>query len=117
MEFPRHVLVRARCAKRWRGHNFDAAAAEGAVGAAVADMFGMRVKTMPELEAFMRRALVRAYSSGLDSNPATAFDPAMGEAFEFHVGIREPLDDATFARVENVVRDAVAKSRNFSLTA
>lgn len=113
--FPHHIVVHARCTKRWRGHNFDAAAAEGAVGAAVADVLGMRVKTTSELEAFMRRALVRTYGQALDPNPALEFDPAVGEAYEFHVGIREALDDSTYARVAQAVREAVGKSRNFSL--
>lgn len=114
MTFPRHLVVRARCSKRWRGHNFDQAAAEGNVGAGVADVLGMRVKTTPELTAFLKRCFVRAYGEGLDPNPAAEFDPAVGERFEFHVGLREPVDDATWARIEAAARDAVARSRNFS---
>ena len=63
----------------------------------------------------MLRALVRTYGQSLDANPALVFDPAVGEQIEFHVGIREPMDEATFARLEQAVRESVAKSRNFAL--
>lgn len=115
MRFPRHVVVRARCSKRWRGANFDRANAEGNVGAAVAAVLGASVRTTADLEAFLRRALVRSYGEALDPNPAAPFDPAAGEAFEFHVGLREEVDDATAARVERAVREAVARSRHFAL--
>lgn len=115
MAFPAHVVVAARCTKRWRGHNFDAAAAEGRLGAAVADALGMRVKTTQELEAFMRRVFVRAYGEGLDPNPAAVFDPQVGEAFEFHVGLRDAGDAARAKELEDVARRAVAESRNFVL--
>lgn len=113
MSFPQHVVVRARCTKRWRGHNFDAAAAEGAVGAAVARELGMSVRTTPELEAFYKRAFVRAYGSGLDPNPGAAFDVLEGEDYEFHVGLRQPVEEAKFAAIERAAREAVAGSRNF----
>lgn len=113
MTFPQHVVVRARCTKRWRGHNFDAAAAEGAVGAAVAKELGLSVRTTPELTAFYKRAFVRAYGSGLDPNPGAAFDVLEGEDYEFHVGLREPVDEPTFARVRDAAREAVAAGRNF----
>jgi hypothetical protein len=115
MTFPRHFVVRARCTKRWRGHNFDAAAAEGSVAAAVAHELGLRVRTSGDLEAFLRRAFVRVYGEGLDPNPAAELDTSIGEAFEFHVGLRADVDDATLARVEQAARDAVSKSRNFRL--
>jgi hypothetical protein len=94
--------VRARCTKAWRGANFDAAAAQGNVGAAVAETLGMRVRTSQELEAFLRRALVKTFE-------------LPDERYEFHVGLREPLDAATLANLEGAVRDAVAKSRNFEV--
>lgn len=115
MTFPQHVVVKARCTKRWRGHNFDAAAAEGAVGAAVAQALGLSVRTTPELEEFYKRAFVRAYGEGLDPNPGAAFDVLMGEGYEFHVGLRAPVDEPTLARVQQAARDAVASSRNFSV--
>ena len=115
MSFPQHVVVRARCTKRWRGHNFDAAAAEGAVGAAVARELGLSVRTTPELEAFYKRAFVRAYGSGLDPNPGAAFDVLEGEDYEFHVGLRAAVDDGAFERVEAAAREAIAKSRNFAV--
>lgn len=114
MTFPHHVVVKARCTKRWRGHNFDAAAAEGAVGAAVAGVLGMGVRTSKDLEAFLRKAFVRAYGEGLDPNPAQAFDPVVGEAYEFHVGLRETLTPDKLREVEEAARKAVAASRNFS---
>lgn len=113
--FPRHLVIRARCHKRWRGHNFDLAAAEGALGAAVARVLGVSVRTNADLEAFYRKALVRSYGEGLDANPAATFDPAEGEAFEFHVGLREPVDDATAARVDAEARAALAASRRFTV--
>lgn len=116
MTFPQHVVVRARCTKRWRGHNFDAAAAEGAVGAAVAKVLGLSVRTTAELEAFYRRAFVRAYGQGLDPNPGAAFDVLQGEDYEFHVGLREPVDPKTFGSVEAAVREAVGSARNFVLS-
>jgi len=100
--FPQHVVVRARCTKPWRGANFDAAAAQGSVGAAVADVLGLRVRTSQELEAFLRRALVKTFE-------------LEGERYEFHVGLREALDAGSLARLEASVRDAVAKSRHFEL--
>lgn len=115
MTFRHHLVVKARCTKRWRGHNFDAAAAEGAVGAAVAGQLGVGVRTSPELEAFLRRAFVRAYGERLDPNPAAVFDPAVGEAFEFHVGLREDLPPAKVADIEQAMRDAVGGSRHFKL--
>lgn len=115
MSFPQHVVVRARCTKRWRGHNFDAAAAEGAAGAAVAEALGMSVRTTQQLEAFYKRAFVRTYGAGLDPNPGAAFDVLEGEDYEFHVGLRERVGDELLARVESAAREAVAKSRNFVL--
>ena len=106
MTFPQHVVVRARCEKRWRGANFDAAVTEAAVGAAVANAIGARVKTTPELEAFMRRVFVRGYQVASDDS---------GEDHEFHVGMRERVDDATFAAVQKGARDAVAAGRHFRL--
>lgn len=115
MAFPQHVVVRARCTRRWRGHNFDAAQAQGAVGAAVARALGLTVKTTPELEAFYQRAFVKCYGQGLDPNPGAAFDVLEGEDFEFHVGLRVPVDAAMLARIEANVREAVASSRHFAL--
>ena len=115
MTFPHHVVVRARCTKRWRGHNFDAAAAEGAVGAAVARELGVSVRTTRELEAFLKRAFVRAYGSGLDPNPGQAFDVLEGEDYEFHVGLRQAVDEPTRQRVEQAARAAVADARHFVL--
>lgn len=115
MTFRHHFVVKARCAKRWRGHNFDAAAAEGNVGAAVAAALGMSVRTSKDLEAFLRKAFVRAYGQGLDPNPAEVFDRATGEAYEFHVGLREDMPAETRAKVEEAARKAVAASRNFTL--
>lgn len=117
MGFRHHVVVKARCIKRWRGANFDQAAAEGSVGAAVAGVLGLSVRTSRDLEAFLRKAFVRAYGEGLDPNPATPFDPAVGEAFEFHVGLREELPADVLASVEKAARDAVAGSKNFRLDA
>lgn len=101
MTFPHHFVVPAVCSKPWRGHNFDAAAAEGNVGAAVAEVLGVRVRTTSDLEAFLKRAFVRAYDFGDDH-------------YEFHVGIRDASVDA--ARVERAAREAVEKSRNFSVS-
>lgn len=113
MTFRHHFVVKARCTKRWRGHNFDAAAAEGALGAAVAGVLGMSVRTSKDLEAFLHKAFVRAYGQGLDPNPAEVFDPAVGEAYEFHVGLREEMPAQKRAAVEEAARKAVAESRNF----
>ena len=115
MTFTQHVVVKARCTKRWRGANFDAAAAEGAVGAAVATVLGAHVRTTKDLEAFLKRAFVRAYGQRLDPNPEQSFDLDQGEDFEFHVGLREHVDDATLKRLEQAARDAVASSRKFAL--
>lgn len=115
MTFPQHIVIRALCTKRWRGHNFDAAAAEGAVGAAAANVLGLSVRTTGDLTAFYKRAFVRAYGSGLDPNPGAAFDVLEGEDYEFHVGLRAPVDEDTFARVEAAARAAVASARNFRL--
>ena len=115
MSFRHHFVVRARCAKRWRGANFDAAAAEGNVGAAVAAVLGMGVRTSRELTAFLQRAFVRAYGEGLHPNPSDVFDPAVGEAYEFHVGLREDLPPETVAAIEKAAREAVAESKHFSL--
>jgi hypothetical protein len=106
MVFPQHVVIRARCEKRWRGANFDAAVTEAAVGASVANALHARVKTTPELEAFMRRVFVRGYQIATDES---------GEDHEFHVGMRERVDDATFAAVEEGARAAVAAGRHFRL--
>ena len=113
MAFPQHIVVRARCTKRWRGHNFDQAAAEGNVGAAVAEVLGLPVRTSRDLEAFLRRAFVRGYGQGLDPNPSGTFDAAEGEAFEFHVGLREAVPPEAFARLEAAVLQAVGSSRHF----
>lgn len=115
MSFRHHFVVKARCTKRWRGANFDAAAAEGNVGAAVAGVLGAGVRTSKDLEAFLRRAFVRAYGQGLDPNPSEPFDPAIGEAFEFHVGLREDLPPETVEAVEAAARKAVAESKHFIL--
>ena len=116
MAFPQHVVVKARCTKRWRGHNFDAAAAEGAVGAAVARALGLSVRTTPELEAFYKRAYVKAYGQGIDPNPGAAFDVLEGEDFEFHVGLRARVEDERLKAIEQAAREAVASSRNFQLS-
>jgi hypothetical protein len=115
MAFRHHLVVRARCLKRWRGANFDAAAAQGNVGAAVAAALGLPVRTSKDLEAFLHKAVVKTYSEGLDPNPAAEFDAAEGEAFEFHVGLRFDADPETLAAVEKAARDAVASSRRFAL--
>lgn len=115
MTFRHHVVVRARCTKRWRGANFDARSAEGNVGAAVAEVLGLGVRTTKDLEAFLRRAFVRAYGEKLDPNPAEPFDPAAGEAFEFHVGLREDAAPETVRAVEAAARGAVERSRHFVL--
>lgn len=116
MTFHHHVVVKARCTKRWRGSNFDAATAEGNVGAAVAEVLGLGVRTTKDLEAFLRRAFVRAYGEKLDPNPAEPFDPTVGEAFEFHVGLREDATPETVRAVEAAARSAVEKSRHFLLS-
>jgi hypothetical protein len=113
MAFPQHIVVRARCTKLWRGHNFDAAQAQGAVGAAVARVFGLSVKTTPELEALYKRAYVKCYGQGIDPNPGAAFDVIQGEDFEFHIGLRVGIDAETLSRVEQETRAAVASSRHF----
>lgn len=115
MRFDHHVVVSARCTKRWRGANFDAAAAQGNLGAAVAEVLGLSVRTSEDLETFYRHAFIQAYGQGLDPNPAATFDATEGEAFEFHVGLRKPLDPETLARVKQAAREAVAKSRHFEL--
>jgi hypothetical protein len=115
MAFRHHVVVKARCGKRWRGANFDQAAAEGNVGAAVAGVLGMGVRTTRDLEAFLRRAVVKSYGQALDPNPAAPFDPEEGEAFEFHVGLREDVPPETLAALERAAREAVAGSRHFRL--
>ena len=117
MRFPQHLVVKARCTKRWRGANFDQAAADGAVGAAVASTLGLGVRTSKDLEAFYQKAFVRSYGQGLDPNPAATFDAAEGEAFEFHVGLREAVPPETLAALEAAVREAVAGSRHFELRA
>lgn len=115
MAFRHHLVIKARCTKRWRGANFDQAAAEGNVGAAVAGVLGMGVRTSRDLEAFLRRAVVKSYGQALDPNPAATFDPAEGEDFEFHVGLREDVPPETLAAIEKAARDAVAGSRRFAL--
>ena len=115
MSFRHHLVVKARCAKRWRGANFDQAAAEGNVGAAVAGVLGMGVRTSRDLEAFLRRAVVKSYGEGLDPNPAASFDPSEGEAFEFHVGLREDVPPETLEAIGKAAREAVAGSRSFAL--
>jgi hypothetical protein len=115
MQFRHHVVVKARCLKRWRGANFDAASAQGNVGAAVAGALGMSVRTSRDLEAFLGKAVVKTYGEGLDPNPALVFDPAVGEAFEFHVGLRVDVDPETLSMIEKAARDAVATSRGFAL--
>lgn len=113
MSFPQHVNVRARCTKRWRGHNFDAAQAQGAVGAAVARALGVSAKSTADLEAFYKRAYVKAYGQGVEANPGAAFDVLEGEDFEFHVGMRQPVDEETLKRIETEVREALSASRHF----
>jgi hypothetical protein len=115
MTLRHHLVVRARCQKRWRGANFDAAAAQGNVGAAVAAALGMPARTSKDLEAFLHKAVVKVYSEGLDPNPAAEFDTAEGEDFEFHIGLRFDADAGTLAKVEKAARDAVASSRRFAL--
>lgn len=115
MRFPHHIVVRARCTKRWRGGNFDKAAADGNVGAAVAGVLGLSVRTSSDLQKFYEHAFVRSYGEKLDPNPAAEFDPSQGEAFEFHVGLRAPMSEDEVARVEEAVREAVRSSRHFVL--
>lgn len=116
MRFQHHLVVRARCTKRWRGANFDQAAAEGALGGAVARVLDLPVRSTADLERFYEVAFVRAYGEPLDPNPAAPFDPDEGQAFEFHVGLREGLAAAKLAEVERAARDAVAGSRHFVLS-
>lgn len=85
------------------------------MGSAVARVLGLSVRTTVDLEAFLRRALVRTYGEGLDANPEASFDPGVGEAFEFHVGLRDAADASRVGEVEAAARQAVALSRNFSL--
>ena len=113
MRFPHHVVVRARCTKRWRGANFDQAAADGAVGAAIARALGLGIKSQAELERFYEKAFVRSYAQPLDPNPETPFDPNEGQAFEFHVGLREPAAAEKVVAIERAAREAVAGSKHF----
>lgn len=92
----------------------DAQAAEGNVGAAVAGALGMSVRTSAQLEAFYCKAFVRAYGERRDL-AAEVSDVDEGEAFEFHVGLRERVEAEQLAGLENAVRDAVASSRSFTL--
>lgn len=115
MAFPHHLVVRARCAKRWRGANFDQAAAEGNLGAALAAHWGIDVRAKDGLEQLLHRALVRSYGERREENPSWSWDPAVGEAFEFHVGLRAATPPEELARIEALVRRAVAESRNFRL--
>lgn len=116
MSFPQHIVLKARCTRRWRGHNFDAAQAEGAVGAAVARALGLSVRTTPELEAFYKRAYVKAYGQGIEPNPGAAYDVLEGEDFEFHVGLRAAVAEDLLKTIEHEAREAVAASRNFALS-
>ncbi|MEA3200287.1 MAG: hypothetical protein QOE90_1715 [Thermoplasmata archaeon] len=115
MAFRHHVVVQARCTKRWRGANFDVAAAQGNVASALAAALGMPARTSADLEALLHKVVVKTYGEGLDPNPAAVFDPAVGEAWEFHVGVRAELDDITLAKLERAAREAVAGSRHFLL--
>lgn len=115
MQFQHHFVVKARCTKRWRGANFDAAAAQGNLGAAVAAALGLPARTSRDLEALLHHAVVKMYGEGLDPNPAAVFDPNVGESFEFHVGLRASLDADGLAKVEQAAREAIAKSRHFVL--
>lgn len=113
MTFPHHLVVRARCAKRWRGANFDAAAAEGNVGAALAARWGIDVRAKDGAERLLQRAFVRAYGERRDPNPAVAYDPAQGEDFEFHVGLRESVSATELDALRAAVVAAIEASRNF----
>lgn len=115
MAFPHHLVVRARCSKRWRGANFDQAAAEGNVGAALAAHWGIDVRAKDGLEQLLRRAIVRSYGERREENPTWSWDPSIGEAFEFHVGLREPMPEAELAQLRALVEKAVAESRSFSV--
>jgi hypothetical protein len=112
--FPHHLVVRARCAKRWRGANFDQAAAEGNVGAALASLWNIDVRAKDGVERLLRKALVRSFGERREVNPTQRYDPAEGEDFEFHIGLREAAAPADVERVRAAVVDAIRGSRNFS---
>lgn len=115
MSFPHHIVVGARCSKRWRGANFDQSAAEGNIGAALARLWGIDARTQEGLVALLERSIVRSYGERRDQNPTATFDPQAGEDFEFHVGLRFAASDDELRRVEQAARDAVAESRHFTL--
>lgn len=115
MTFTHHLVVPARCSKRWRGANFDQASAEANIGAALARHWNLDPRSQAGLQALFERALVKSYGERRDTNPTHAVDPSEGEEFEFHVGLRVPLDDAALASVRETVEGAVKESRHFSL--
>lgn len=115
MSFTHHLVVRARCSKRWRGGNFDQAAAEGNIGAALARHWGLDPRTDAGLEALLTRAIIRSYGERRDMNPTWNYDSSEGEDFEFHIGLRFDAPPEEVKQVEDVVRQAVAESRHFSL--
>lgn len=116
MAFPHHLVVQARCAKRWRGANFDQAAAEGNVGAALAALWGIDVRAKDGVERLLRKAIVRSYGERRDVNPAQRYDPSEGEAFEFHVGLRDAASPDDVDRVQAAVVEAIRESRNFTVS-
>ncbi len=113
MTFPHHVIVEARCEKKWRGANFDQANAEANVGAALADLWKISPRSQEGLEALLKKAFVRSYGERRDINPTTTFDPEVGEAFEFHVGLRTPTSEEERARIVEAIVGAVQRSRHF----
>lgn len=115
MQFRHHVVIRARCTKRWRGANFDLMAAQGNLAAALAARLGMPARTSQDLEALLHKVVVKAYGEGLDPNPAQEFDAAQGESFEFHVGLRFDPAPEQLAALDKTAREAIAASRHFVL--
>lgn len=110
---PFHAVVRARSAKRWRGTNFDAAAAEGAVGAALMRALGLDPGNASDFAEFARVAVVKGVRPRVELNPEERFDPAEGEAWEFHAAVRREVTDADAVR--KALEAAVAGARNFTL--
>lgn len=110
---PFHLVLRARSARRWRGTNFDAAHAEGALGAAVMRALGL--DPARDFERFAKEAVVAGRREALALNPAERFDVAEGEAWEFHVALRRAVPEDVKAAVGKAAREAVAGARNFEI--
>lgn len=113
--FAEHVVVHARSAIHWRGKSFDAEEVQGAIGLRVMEALGRDAGDPRAMDAFLEETHVEAFREdpmGVEPWKGEK-DREEGEDWEFHLGFRDPVDEADLETVAEAARRAVEGHGNF----